>query len=223
MSPVRISWLKAPQCVYYEGAMSLLHQGSPQDAATGEELTKGTSHILVATVIAAVVVIVAIAIYVISGEKPPPSAGEVTRVIAHMMHRETSGLDASGAVMAKDSFNQVLVFTHVKLHNQSKNPLFLRQVLTNVTLDDGVHTSYAASPTDYERLFKAYPDMAGLHGKSLTVDETIPAGEWLEGDFVSSFKMTKEQWDARKGLDYSVSFRYQPDLRLIPTGPVTAQ
>jgi hypothetical protein len=219
----RIPWPKAPLCVYHEGAMSLLQQGSSDDVARGEELTKGTSHILVATVIASVVVIVVIAIYVISGQKPPASTGEVTRVLAHVMHHESSGLDASGAVMAKDSFDQILVFTHVKLHNQSDKPLFLRRLQANVTTDNGVDSVYAASPTDYERLFKAYPDMAGLHGKSLGIDETIPAGAWLEGDFVTSFRMTKAQWDARKGLDYDVSFRYQPDLKLALAGPVTDQ
>jgi hypothetical protein len=205
--------------------MSLLQQGSSEidDSARGEELTKGTSHIVIATVVASIVVIVAVAIYVISGQEPPVATGDVTRVIAHPVHRETSGLDASGAVMAKESFDQIPVFTHVKLHNQSKTPLFLHQLLTNVTMDDGIHSVYAATPTDYERLFKAYPDLAGLHGKSLATEETIPAGEWLEGDFVSSFRMTKAQWEGRKALDFSVSFRYQPDLKLNPTGPVTEQ
>lgn len=203
--------------------MSLLQQGNLDDAARGEELTKGTSHIVVATVVASIVVIIAIAIYVISGQKPPAAAGEITRVIARPLHQESSGMDASGAVMAKEQFDQVLVFTHIKLHNQSKNPLFLHQVLTNVTLDTGIVSVYAASPTDYERLFKAYPELAGLHGKSLAIDDTIPAGEWLEGDFVASFRISKAQWDARKSLDYDIGFRYQPDLKLTPTGPVTGQ
>jgi hypothetical protein len=205
--------------------MSLLQQGPSQtdDAARGEELTKGTSHIVVATIIAAVIVIIAISIYVITGQKPPASTGEVTRVVAHMMHRESSGLDASGRPMPKDDFDQVLVFTHVKLHNQSSNPLFLRQMLTNVTLEDGVHTSYAASPTDYERLFQAYPELAGLHGKPIPTEATVPAGESVEGDVVTSFRMTKDQWEGRKALDYNVSFRYQPDLKLVATGPVTEQ
>lgn len=205
--------------------MSLLQQGSSplDDAARGDELTKGTSHMIVATVVAAIVVVIAIAVYVISGQKPPVAAGEITRVIAHPLHHETSGMDASGAVMAKEEFDQMLVFTHIKLHNQSKNPLFLRQVLTNVTLDSGIDSVYAASPTDYERLFKAYPELAGLHGKSLAIDDTIPAGEWLEGDFVSSLHMTKAQWDGRKALDFNISFRYQPDLKLTATGPVTDQ
>lgn len=206
--------------------MSLLQQGpssQTDDAARGEELTKGTSHIVVASIIAAIVVIIAIAIYVISGQKPPAATGEVIPVAAHMMHRESSGLDASGRPMPKDDFDQVLVFSHLKLHNQSSNPLFLRQILTNVTLDDGVHTSYAASATDYARLFKAYPELDPIRGRPLQTEATLPAGGWVEGDIVSSFRITKQQWDARKDLNYNVSFRYQPDLKLTATGPVREQ
>ncbi len=205
--------------------MSLLQQNPTalEDTAPGEELTKGSSHIIWASVIAAIVVTIAIAIYVIAGQKPPASTGEVTRPVAHFMHRETPGFDANGAPMPKQDFDQVLLFTHIKLHNQSKEPLFLRQILANVTLADGIHSSYAASPTDYERLFAAYKDLAPLHGKSLAIEETIPPGQWLEGDFVSAFRMTKEDWQSRKAVDYSVSFRYQPELKLTPTVPVTEQ
>ena len=205
--------------------MSLLRQdpSAPDDAARGEEFTKGSGHRVVATAIAAVVVTISLAVYVIAGQKPPAATGDVTRVVAHMMHRETTGLDASGAPMPKEVFDQVLVFTHVKLHNESKIPLFLRQIMANVTLDDGIHTSYSAPPGDYERLFKAYPELASLHGTSLGIDQTIPAGQTADGDFVVSFRLTQEQWNARKGLDYSVSFRYQPDLKLTPVQPVISQ
>ena len=205
--------------------MSLLQQNHTdlETSRPGEELTKGSSHIVWASISAGVLVTIAIAIYVIAGQKPPASTGEITRAVAHVMHRETTGLDAAGAPMPKEEFDQVLLFTHVKLHNQSKDPLFLRQIMANITLPDGIHTSYAAPPTDYERLFAAYPELVSLHGKSLAIDETIPSGEWIEGDFVSAFRMTKADWDARKSIDYSVSFRYQPDLKLTPNIQVTEQ
>lgn len=210
---------------YHLLAMSLLQQNHTdlETSRPGEELTKGSSHIVWASISAGVLVTIAIAIYVIAGQKPPASTGEITRAVAHVMHRETTGLDAAGAPMPKEEFDQVLLFTHVKLHNQSKDPLFLRQIMANITLPDGIHTSYAAPPTDYERLFAAYPELVSLHGKSLAIDETIPSGEWIEGDFVSAFRMTKADWDARKSIDYSVSFRYQPDLKLTPNIQVTEQ
>ena len=205
--------------------MSLLEQNpsSSDRVAPGEELTKGSSHVIWATIVAVILVSAAIAAYFIAGEKPPAAAGEVTAIVVHNMHTETSGIDAAGAPMPKEQFDQVFIFTHVNLHNQSKNPLFLRQIMTNVTLDDGIHTSYAATPTDYNRLFNAYPALANLRGTTLKTDETIPAGQSLEGDFVSAFHMTRAQFDARKGLDFSVSFRYLPDLKIVPNVTVTEQ
>ena len=205
--------------------MSLLQQDAPGlgDTSPGEDLAKGTSHIVWATVIAVAVVSIAIALYMILGQKPPAATGEASQVVAHMMHRETSGFDASGAVMPKEEFDQVLVFAHLKLHNQSKNPLFLHQILANVTLDDGIHSSYAATPVDYERLFAAYPDLTPLHGKPLAFDATIPSGQDVEGDIVASFRMTKAEFEARKGLDFSVSLRYQPDLTVMPVGSIAEQ
>ena len=203
--------------------MSLLHQDTPEeidDAALGEELTKGTGHIVWATIIAAILVSVAIAIYFIAGQKPPAVTGDIVSVWAHPQHTETSGLDANGAPMPKEVFDQVLVFAEVRLHNQSKEPLFLLNVLTNSTLQDGIHSSYAASQSDYDRIFLAYPDIPVPHGPGLPLSLTLDPGQSTDGTFVSSFKLTKQEWDQRKDLSFSFSFRYQPVLVLTPHSAV---
>jgi hypothetical protein len=203
--------------------MSLLHQEPSQeldDAARGESFTRGTSHIVWASVAAAVLVTIAIAVYVISGQKPPVATGEVLDIWAHPMHTVTPAFDASGSPMSQETFDQVLVFTKVRLKNLSKGPLFLHQITTNVTLDDGIHTSYAAMPSQYERIFIAYPNLGQWKGAALSPETSIEAGQTVEGTFVSSFRMTKEQWDARKSLDYSFAFRYQPILTVKPQGSV---
>jgi hypothetical protein len=197
--------------------MSLLNQESKQeldDAARGESFTRGTSHIIWASVAAAVVVTIAIAVYVISGQKPPVATGEVEEIWAHPMHTVTPAFDASGSPMSQETFDQVLVFTKVRLHNQSKGPIFLHQITTNVTLDDGIHTSYAAMPSQYDRIFVAYPDLSQWKSATLSPDMTMEAGQTAEGTFVSSFRMTKQQWDSRKALNYSFAFRYQPNLTI---------
>jgi len=203
--------------------MSLIYQRSPEasdDAARGESYTKGTSHVVIATVIAAVLVSIAIAIYVIAGEKPPAAAGEILEVWAHPMHTETSGFDASGAPMPKESYDQVLVFTHVRLKNQSKDPIFMHQIMSNIKLDDGVHTSYAAMPSDYDRIFKAYPALAQWRATPLSPESTIDPGQTREGTFVASFRVPKAEWDARKSLDFTFGFQYLPSLTVAPKTPV---
>lgn len=206
--------------------MSLLQQDSDQldDAAKGEELTRGTSHVLWAAAAATVVVSIAIAIYVIAGQKPPVSSGVVLAVWAHAQHTTTSGVDASGAPIAQQDVDQVFVFTKVSLKNQSDHPIILNNVMTNVTLDDGIHSSYAANKGDYDRLFVAYPDLTVTHGPGISpLDTEIDPGQSVEGEIVSAFKITKQQWDARKKLDYTFSFRYQPNLVLTPQLPVIDQ
>lgn len=206
--------------------MSLLNQESPDradDAALGEDLTKGTSHVVWATVAATILVTIAIAVYVIAGQKPPAVTGDVIAVWAHPQHTETSGLDASGAPMAKDSFDQVLVFAEVRLHNQSKIPLYLLNVMTNATLEDGVHSSYAASRSDFDRVFLAYPGIPVPHGAGLPLDLSLDPGQSVDGTFVTSFRLTKQQWDARKALSFSFTFRYQPSLVLTPHFAVIEQ
>ncbi|HVZ82860.1 MAG TPA: hypothetical protein VG893_04240 [Terracidiphilus sp.] len=201
--------------------MSLLQQ-SPQeldDAAKGESFTKGTSHILIASIVAAVVVTIVIAIYVIAGEKPPVATGQVLDVWARPTHVVTPGFDANGDAQSQSTFDQVLVFTHVRLHNQSKQPLFLHEILTNVTLPDGtLDTSTATTASQYERFFQAYPQFAQWHAAPLdTSDLTLDPGQTVEGTFVTSFRLAKDTWDARKGLDYTFNFRYQSPIKLTPT------
>jgi hypothetical protein len=200
--------------------MSLLEQDST-DQTAGESYTRGTSHVIVASVVATVLVSIAIAVYIFMGEKPPASVGDIIDVWAHPMHTETSGWDANGAAIPKEEIDQVLLFTHVRLRNQGKHSIFLHQIIANATLADGIHSSYAATPTDFERIFKAYPQLAEWHATPISPDLTIQPGETKEGTFVCSFRMTKADWEARKGLNYSFNYEYLPALTLAPKGSVT--
>jgi len=205
--------------------MSLLQQDSPEvdDAARGEDYAKGSSHVVLATLAAAVLVTLAIAVFVITGQKPPVAAGEIEQVWVHPQHSESSGVDANGAPIAKDSFDQVFVFALVKLHNQSKEPLFLHNIMANATLADGIHSSYAATAGDYDRVFLAYPAMPAPHGKALSPETTIAPGQTVEGTIVSAFRLSKQEWDARKDLSFTFAFQYQPSLALAPHAAVIEQ
>ena len=76
--------------------------------------------------------------------------------------------------MPKEEVDQVMVFTEVKLTNHTNHPLYLVNVLTNATLGDGIHSSYAANQGDYERIFVAYPNIPVPHNPGLSpLDTTI--------------------------------------------------
>ena len=206
--------------------MSLLRQDSQEidDAARGEELTKGSSHVVWASIAAAVLVIIAIAAYVITGQKPPPASGELIAVWAHPQHTVTPGFDAAGNPMPQESYDRMLVFAQVRLHNQSDKPLFLYEIVTSATLADGIHASNAVPKGDYEHVFVAYPELAALHGNALSLDTTIDPGQTVEGTMVfHPFRVTKQEWDARKDLSFTFKFQYQPSLVLAPHAAVIEQ
>jgi hypothetical protein len=207
--------------------MSLLQQQEEtelDDAALGEELTKGTSHVVVAFLVATVVVSLAIGAYVLFGQKDPAATGKIVAVWVHPQHTETSGFDASGAPMPKEEVDQVMVFTEVRLQNDTDHPLYLTNVLTNATLADGIHSSYAANTADYDRIFVAYPNIPVPHNTPISpLDTTINPGQTVDGTFVSAFKLTKEQFDAHTKLDYTFNFRYQPSVEVSPTVAITEQ
>ncbi len=202
--------------------MSLLQQEESDDAARGEELTRGTSHVVIAALVAIMVVSAVIALYAIVGQKPPFAKGEITAIWMHPQHTETSGFDASGAPTPKQSVDQVMVFTTVRLRNQTDHPLYLGNVTTNVTMEDGIHSSYAANKGDYDRVFVAYPDLPIPHLTPISaLDTTIGPGQTVEGTFFSAFMMTQKQWDARKKLDYTFDFRFQAPLTVTPHVAIT--
>jgi hypothetical protein len=63
----------------------------------------------------------------------------------------------------------------------------------------------------------AYPDIPVPHLAPISpLDTTIGPGQTLVGTIVSAFKMTQQEWDGRKGLDYTFAFRYQPVLTVTP-------
>lgn len=205
--------------------MSLLDQSGEEndDAARGEELTKGSSHIVWASLSAILLVTLVVAVYVLVQEKPPAARGEIVQVWAVPRHIETSGFDANGEPMAKESFEQVLVFAHVKLHNQSKYPLYLEDVLANAKLGDGTLSVSAGSTGQYEEVFIAYPELAALHAGSLSPRTTLAPGQSVEGNILWAFRLGRQEWDARKKLDFTFKFHYQPSLVLAPHTAVMEQ
>jgi hypothetical protein len=204
--------------------MSLLQQDARKeidDAARGESYTKGSSHVVIASIVAAIVVTAAIAAYVILGQKQAAATGEIEQVWIHPQHTDTKGYDASGAPIPVEHFDQIYVFALVKLHNQSKEPLFLRNATTNITLPDGIQSSYAATASDYDRVFVAYKDMPVPHGQALSLQSTLNPGDTEEGTIVSAFRMSKQEWDAGKNLSFTIGIQYQPSLVLTPhTAPI---
>lgn len=206
--------------------MSLLHQESGEeidDAARGESFTKGSSHLVTASLIAALLVSLVVFFYAWTGQKKPVITGEIVQVWAHPQHVQTSGFDAAGAAMAVDSFDEVLVFAHIKMENQTKDPLFLQDILANANLGDGILSVSAGNAAQFEEVFIAYPELAALHSTPLSPRTTIEPGQKMDGTAFWAVRRTKQEWDARKDLNFTFKFQYQSSVTLAPHTPVIEQ
>ncbi|WP_263356899.1 hypothetical protein [Acidicapsa ligni] len=196
---------------------------SDDASSHGEDYAKGSGHLIWTTIIAFVVLSLGIALFLVAIHKPPVAAGEVTQVWVHPVHTITTPTDANGVQSTARAFDQVLVFANIHLVNQSDQPIVLKEMLSNITLADGIHSSYAAGPTDYERIFIAYPALKSLHAKTLQPDTILQPNQVLDGMIVSAFRVSKEEWAARKDLNFTFQFKNHPSLVLTSKAGITEQ
>ena len=153
--------------------------------------------------------------YVFFAEKPPVITGEVDPVTTVFIHRELSPDQvAAGMMGVHQPFDQMLVLANVRIHNQSKIPVYTHDMWAIVKLPDMDRRGLAAGATDFARVFIAYPQTAPLKREPLLRDITIPPHSTAEGQLVFNYPITKEQWDTRRSFDVSIAFQKQKDLTI---------
>jgi hypothetical protein len=168
-------------------------------------------------ILAAIIIVVVItALYVYTGEKPPAATGQIVSLETFPVHSQLRvGEGAQGIQGGMETYDQLLVLTQVKIHNQANIPLFLRDISANLDLNNGdSQRSSAASRTDFQNVFVAYPQLASFKQNPLPYDLTLQPGQTAEGLVIFHYPVTKDQWDNRRSFHTVISFQYQPDLLL---------
>ena len=96
-----------------------------------------------------------------------------------------------------------MVLLQVTLHNVSGKTLYIKSITANLKTDQDLSDN-AASPSDYDRYFIAYPDLKEHSTQPLVVETKIAPGAEQKGSVLVSFPVTKEQFDARKDLNVTI-------------------
>ena len=191
--------------------MSLLD--SENSSSARDQAPRG---MLLSILAATAVLLVVILLLWWHAHQPPPLVGRVTQLWIHPMHTVLQRKDANGVEQMPEAFDQVLVLAQIHLQNKSRQPVILKQLLTNLTLPDGLDSSYAATPTDYDRVFVAYPELAGLRTHPLHSDTVLQPGSSLDGMILSSFQLTAERWKQQRGMNFEIDLKMHPALILTP-------
>jgi hypothetical protein len=156
-------------------------------------------------------------IWITFGRKTPVATGDIARVAIYPVQAKISGGNAGtpGQEGQDEIINQLLVFAHVRLHNPNTAPITLEDDWAVVTLPNGeTRRSLGASGPDFEKVFQAYPQLAPLRMDPLRRDIQIQPGQSVDGLVVFNYPLSREQWDARKSMQVTVSFNGAKDVTL---------
>ncbi len=182
--------------------------------------------ILKALVIAAVVMSIALGVYVYLGQKPPVAAGEILSTSVYPIHtlvNNGGGRSDAGMAGSNEYSDELIILANVRIRNQTNIPLFLQDILSSIKLEDGTEQeNITASNRDLDRLFQAYPALDYLKSDSIPRDITLSPGQSTEGLTVFHFPLSKEQWDKLQSAKVVVAFLHQKNLDL-PITPSAAK
>jgi hypothetical protein len=174
----------------YRAAMPEPNRGRPEESDAGhvpmsEEFDRAKWTLpplgLVAIVLAVIAVIVGIVAYL---ARPKPGA--------------TGRIEQAYAVALPG--DSVLTTMTVTVVNTGGKPLWIRNIKAQLKTDQGEYRDDAASPTDFERYFSAYPDLRDHSIRPLEVETKIEPGAQERGTVIVSFPVTLDNFNNRKSL-----------------------
>ncbi len=122
-----------------------------------------------------------------------------------------------GDVFAVEVPNQNLVLCtlQVVLENHTKKPLVIRGLNATLhTSDQGDLSDTAAPAGDFQRYLDNFPDLKAHTLDPLRSDMKIPVGGSVNGSIIVAFPVTKDKFDARKGIGATIEFYDYTDLKL---------
>ncbi len=156
---------------------------------------------IVPVLIGLVIVAVVLSFIFVGGRAKPGASGAVTGVYA---------VDQNGQ-------QGVLVAVQVHISNTSDKPLWIKSSSVTLETDKGKWTDDAASGSDFNRYFQAYPELKQFNAPPLAAESKVPAGAQLDGQVLVGFppppepnattpppSFSKADFEKRKGLTVNV-------------------
>jgi len=101
--------------------------------------------------------------------------------------------------------DNVLATVKVSFHNVGGKPLWIRDLKAQLTTGDGKqYSDVAASPVDFDRYFRYYPDLRDRSIQPLKVETKVEPGEQVRGSLIVGFPVTLDAFNARKSLSVMI-------------------
>jgi hypothetical protein len=106
--------------------------------------------------------------------------------------------------MQQEENSYSMVLMQVTLRNIGDKPLFIKEIKSDITTDQGESSDDAASAVDYSRYLQAFPDLQPYATEPLKVETKVLPGGEVKGSVMVAFPITKDQFYARKDLNVTI-------------------
>ena len=196
---------------------------SPEIPSTGNPLTRTrfseqtSGRFTMALILAICLAFASVTAYVFYNQKPPVAAGTITRLSEYPIHMalRQSGSREQGLGGGVESEDEVLVLAEVDLRNTWTGPLFLYQEQATLTSPEGEQKQVlASSASETGQAFRFFPQLGRQALPVIPREATLKPGQTLHGLMLFAFPIARAEWEARRGFDVTLGFRWQRPLVL---------
>jgi hypothetical protein len=143
---------------------------------------------------------------------------EVTRVSYLPKHTSlTSGSRVVGHLTTTE--DDLYVLATVRVHDDLKLPLFIKDLTGTLTTSDGADlTTSAVEKNDLDGVYIALPSLKSMSGPPLLREIEIAPGATAEGVVMLNYSATELMWKQRKSASVTIEF-YHQDPVTVPIPP----
>ncbi len=173
------------------------------------------NYVLKLGTIATVLVVLAIAGYVLVNPAPPEPKGEVLDVKLYVPPSQAAEVDGAETPVSEPQPDKtLLVLSPVKIHNTSEKPFSIFDLSGIVRLGNAEFDSADVSMEDFRKVFQYYPDLIAYEQQPLLRHSVIQPGETVQGLLIFNYPLSQDQWDMRTSFQVTASFDHGKDIVL---------
>jgi hypothetical protein len=168
--------------------------------------------------IAVVAIIVAVACGLVYFFLPHRNADvQVTHVSAmpeHITFSSAGPADAPHVVGGPTpSEDDLYVLATVRIRDDLKIPLFIKDLTGTLTTSDGTDITVSAiEKNDLDDVYQAFPSIQSISGPPLLRETQIAPGATADGVVMLHYSATEEIWKQRKSASITIEFYHQDPI-----------
>jgi hypothetical protein len=112
------------------------------------------------------------------------------------------GINTISAVQMQD--NSILTAVQLTIGNSTEKQWYIQSIKATVKTAQGEWTDDAATATDSQRYFQAFPGLGQAGTQVLKFDQKLAPGQQETGTVIFTFPIPKDQFDQRKSLTVTI-------------------